>query len=560
MTAPADFTQRAREAIVEVVDTLPAIVALTGRASQNIVAAEDLTAALVPMIGYAIGRVQQISATDYRVPVTFTAAAADAATVNALLNAIDGAVTNPKLLLTSYPIDSYRERGDEGRQDAARADDADCFVGSIDISFVGSAVDPIVPTSVIVLPATFNLAVNGTQLLTAQVRDQFGAVIPGAPLTWASSKPTKASIDPVTGLVTWLDGGLMGDSVVFTATCSMVTGTASGTSTGTLAPIRVATTVTVSPGSFSITTDQFQQLTWDVLDQFGVSIVGAPVSFGTTNAAVATVNGTGLVDGVSAGTCDIQVTSGSAVGVSRATVTPVLLPPDAQDALVLAWDAVNGTLVGPAYQLGSTPGADTNDPTFVAGPPARYQFGADDFITFGDVLDAVFTSAAGWTILDAIEVSAADAVASQRSVFQKDASGAGERQFYVTMYNDGSTGGILAFAVNYASQNTNYDTQTTLAPMTAGRHVLGFTFDPSLGRVNAACVRPFVDGALAAATPASNGAGGSIANTNQPLQLGLLNGVYPSVQGHAYFYVYNRPLTPTEHANNRAWLVARGWA
>lgn len=169
MTAPADFTQRAREALVEVLDTLDTIVALTGRGSDNVVAAEDLTAAELPRIGYGIGRVQQLTATDFRVPVTFTAAATDAATANALLNAIDEGVSNLALAATTNPIDSYRERADEGHQDAARDDSADCYVASIDVVLVASAATTTIASVDVAISLLPELANDPDAVATAEV-------------------------------------------------------------------------------------------------------------------------------------------------------------------------------------------------------------------------------------------------------------------------------------------------------------------------------------------------------------------------------------------------------
>jgi hypothetical protein len=49
-----------------------------------------------------------------------------------------------------------------------------------------------------------------------------------------------------------------------------------------------------------------KQLNTTVYDHYGVVFVGATIVWSTTNAAVATVNGTGLVTFVGTGSCRIQ--------------------------------------------------------------------------------------------------------------------------------------------------------------------------------------------------------------------------------------------------------------
>lgn len=231
------------------------------------------------------------------------------------------------------------------------------------------------------------------------------------------------------------------------------------------------------------------------------------------------------------------------------------VPATARSALVLAWDTLGGSTVGPAAQLGSTAGADTNDPTLVGGSPPYYSFGADDYVTFGDVLDSVFTSAVGFSVVSAIEATAADVAAAQLSVVQKDNTSAGQRQFYLFMYT-----GLLRVGVQYGNGNTNFDQWDTGAAIAAGKHAIGFSFDPTLVRANGSLVAPYLNGAAWAGTGVSGGALSPVADTAQPLQLGLLNGLYPSVSRQRALYVYNRPLTAGEHAALRAELVAKGLA
>ena len=228
-----------------------------------------------------------------------------------------------------------------------------------------------------------------------------------------------------------------------------------------------------------------------------------------------------------------------------------LLPPDAQSALVLAWDAVNGSIIGPAYQLGSAAGADTNDPTFVSGPPACYSFGADDYITFGDVLDATFIAAAGWTIINAFSVTSGDIAATVRVCASKDDSTI--REWWVGMLS-----GKMRLGAYYGGGTVDYEQYDQTAALAAGRHVVGFGFDPTLAR--ASRVQAYINGSAMAGANTSVGSNGTISDTAKPLTMGYWAASWPSPDTQRALYIYNRPLTPTEHANNRAWLVAQGWS
>lgn len=84
----------------------------------------------------------------------------------------------------------------------------------------GSQVDAVA-TVVTVSPNAFNLGVNGTQQLTATVRDQFGDVMAGAPVAWSSGTPSVATVDS-SGLVTGVGAG----SATITATSGAASGTA----------------------------------------------------------------------------------------------------------------------------------------------------------------------------------------------------------------------------------------------------------------------------------------------------------------------------------------------
>lgn len=160
------------------------------------------------------------------------------------------------------------------------------------------------PTSVQLVPATLTLNVGASY-------DFEGIVLPvGAPqdLAWTSSDTAVATVHPVTGLVT----GVAPGSATITA-ASVVDGDVDATAALTVQA--VPTSLTVLPASVSIDELDTEQLVPTVLP------AGSPqaVTYLSANPAVATVDGSGLVTGVAAGTTSITVAS-----ASQPTVTAVV--------------------------------------------------------------------------------------------------------------------------------------------------------------------------------------------------------------------------------------------
>jgi hypothetical protein len=83
-------------------------------------------------------------------------------------------------------------------------------------------------------------------------------------------------------------------------------------------PVR---SVTVSPSAPSITAGGTQQLTATLADPQGGALTGRVVTWGTSNASLATVDGAGLVTGVAAGAVTITATCEGVPGTSSVTVT-----------------------------------------------------------------------------------------------------------------------------------------------------------------------------------------------------------------------------------------------
>ena len=94
-----------------------------------------------------------------------------------------------------------------------------------------------------------------------------------------------------------------------------------GNSLGAVSPPAPVATVTVSPPTATAVVGSTQQLTATLKDASNNTLTGRAVSWMSDNTAVATVNSTGLVNAVSAGSATITATSETKTGTSSITVT-----------------------------------------------------------------------------------------------------------------------------------------------------------------------------------------------------------------------------------------------
>ncbi|PYP55613.1 MAG: hypothetical protein DMD44_14600 [Gemmatimonadetes bacterium] len=165
--------------------------------------------------------------------------------------------------------------------------------------------------SVSVTPSTATVLAGQTVQLTATPKDANGNPLSGRTVTWSSNN-TSVAVADVNGKVT----GVAPGSATITATSEGQSGTAAITVT----TIPVAS-VTVSPASASVAAGQTVQLTATAKDANGNTLSGRVVTWSSGNTAAATVNGSGLVTGVAAGSATITATSEGQSGASAITVT-----------------------------------------------------------------------------------------------------------------------------------------------------------------------------------------------------------------------------------------------
>ncbi len=166
--------------------------------------------------------------------------------------------------------------------------------------------------SVAVSPATANVPVGGTTQLTATPKDANGNPLIGRVVTWASGAGAVATVNSGSGLVT----GVAVGSATIRATSEGQTGTAAITVTS----VPVAS-VTVSAASASVTVGGTVQLTATPKDATGNPLTGRVVTWASSAPTVATVTGTGLVSGLTAGLAAITATSEGQSGSAGVTVT-----------------------------------------------------------------------------------------------------------------------------------------------------------------------------------------------------------------------------------------------
>lgn len=179
--------------------------------------------------------------------------------------------------------------------------------------------EPPVATTVNISPASVALSSFGETLqLTAAVADQNGQAMAGAPVSWTTSDNSVATVS-AGGLVTAARNG--------TATVTATSGSAAGTASVTVA--QRAARVDVSPVSVEISSfGDSVQLTAAPFDANDNAVEDATITWSSEDAAVATVDDSGLVTAVGNGTANIGAQAGAATGAAAVTVSQVVVEMD----------------------------------------------------------------------------------------------------------------------------------------------------------------------------------------------------------------------------------------
>lgn len=227
--------------------------------------------------------------------------------------------------------------------------------------------------SVSISPPADTIGTGASVVLVATARDGAGNALPGRPVTWSSGAPAVASVNS-SGVVT----GIAAGSATITATSEGQSGTAAITVVAAPPPPPPApvASVTVSPASATVPVGFVGQLTATPKDANGTPLTGRSVSWTSGNTAVATVNGTGLVTGVVAGSATITATSEGISGSSAITV--IEPPPPGSSCLTQTGPTI--TVSGLQTSWGNTSMADN---TKVDATTALFAGGANTPVRIG---------------------------------------------------------------------------------------------------------------------------------------------------------------------------------
>jgi uncharacterized protein YjdB len=188
--------------------------------------------------------------------------------------------------------------------------------------------------SVTVTPSTATVAVGATLTLGATLRDSDGDAMPGVRVLWTSEDATIASVSQ-TGVVTGVGVG----SVLIAASARGKDAFARLTIT----PAPVAT-VRLSAANQALFVGDAVRLSAETLDGAG-NALGRPVTWSTSNEAVASVTADGLVSAIAPGGAIITAASEGRSAVASITVSPIAV------ASISVSPEDNDVVVGQTTQL-----------------------------------------------------------------------------------------------------------------------------------------------------------------------------------------------------------------
>src|SRR6266566_2634742 len=229
----------------------------------------------------------------------------DSVAVAVTYSATGGSITSGGLYTAGPTAGSYRVIARQANGSLA------------DTAAVTITVTAIPVASVTVSPTSGSIPVGDTLHLTATTRDSAGNILAGRTITWSSDSTAVAMVNS-SGRVT----GVAVGSTTIRATSEGKTGTA------TITVVRVpVASVTVSPTSGSIPVGDTLHLTATTRDSAGNILVGRTITWSSDSTAVATVNASGRVTGVAAGSTTIRATSEGKTGTAAITVTAAPPPP-----------------------------------------------------------------------------------------------------------------------------------------------------------------------------------------------------------------------------------------
>jgi uncharacterized protein YjdB len=171
-------------------------------------------------------------------------------------------------------------------------------------------VSPAPVASVVVSPSSATLIVGQTIELEAQPRDGTGRPLSGRAVTWSSNRTAVATVTS-SGIVAAVSPG----TVTITASSEGRSGAAT-----IVVDAPAVNRVEITPAAATVSEGGAFRLAATVYDSRGNVIPGAPVAWASSDTRVATVDNTGRVVGVKAGSVVITATSGDKAGTATVRV------------------------------------------------------------------------------------------------------------------------------------------------------------------------------------------------------------------------------------------------
>lgn len=181
----------------------------------------------------------------------------------------------------------------------------------------GESAAPPAVTTVTLSPGTLTIVVGTTATISATTLGPRGQSLTGRPVTWSSDQPTIASVS-ASGVVS----GVAPGSALVRATSE---GKAATTSV-TVLPVPVASVRVFVPAS-TVRVGRSLQLAAEARDEVGNILPDRPITWSSSNPALATVSGSGLVAGIGAGSVSITAASEGKSAIVPITVLSPLGAP-----------------------------------------------------------------------------------------------------------------------------------------------------------------------------------------------------------------------------------------
>ena len=225
------------------------------------------------------------------------------------------------------------------------------------------SVPPPVVSSVTVSPPTESIVIGETQQFEAMAFTSEGMAIPGVVVTWTSSDMMVATIDG-SGLATGVGAG----EVEITATVDDVSGTAM---LMVAEPPPVVSTISLTPSAMTVLVGGMFQLSATALTSEGMEVPDVTFSWMSDDNGVASVDDTGMVTAIAAGTAMITA---SADGVTSMPATVIVeeLPPEVASVTVDVPTAM--LVIGETLQLMAV--AQTSESLMIGG--LVFEWSSDD--------------------------------------------------------------------------------------------------------------------------------------------------------------------------------------